>query len=123
MTQLDHYDFLDGPAVRIGIFLSIFNVHINRAPFAGRVVDMHYKPGEFLNAMNPASAERNESMWIGFETADEPTAAIRRAADFWSDCPANRLPASGRADGHTWREVWYDQARLADRADPARRGC
>jgi phosphatidylserine decarboxylase len=71
VTQLDHYDFLDGPAVRIGIFLSIFNVHINRAPFAGRVVDMHYKPGEFLNAMNPASAERNESMWIGFETTEE----------------------------------------------------
>ena len=50
VTQLEHYDFLDGPAVRIGIFLSIFNVHINRAPFAGRVVDMHYQPGEFLNA-------------------------------------------------------------------------
>jgi phosphatidylserine decarboxylase len=77
VTHLDHYDFLDGPAVRIGIFLSIFNVHINRAPLAARVVDMHYKPGEFLNAMNPASAERNESMWIGFETLD---AAPRRFA-------------------------------------------
>ena len=71
VTQLDHYDFLDGPAVRIGIFLSIFNVHINRAPFAGQVVDLHYQPGEFLNALNPASALRNESMWIGFETAEE----------------------------------------------------
>jgi phosphatidylserine decarboxylase len=72
VTQLDHYDFLDGPAVRIGIFLSIFNVHINRAPSAGRVVGMHYQPGEFLNALNPASAVRNESMWIGFESGDEP---------------------------------------------------
>jgi phosphatidylserine decarboxylase len=72
VTSLDHYDFIGGPAVRIGIFLSIFNVHINRAPIAGRVVDMHYKPGEFLNAMNPASAERNEFMWIGFETLETP---------------------------------------------------
>ena len=77
VTQLPHYDFLDGPAVRIGIFLSVFNVHINRAPCAGRVVETHYQPGAFLNAMNPASAERNEFMWIGFE---EPAAPHRRFA-------------------------------------------
>jgi phosphatidylserine decarboxylase len=72
VTELDHYDFLDGPAVRIGIFLSIFNVHINRAPRAGTVLDMHYKPGEFLNALNPESSIRNEFMWIGFEDGDRP---------------------------------------------------
>jgi phosphatidylserine decarboxylase len=70
VTPLEHDDFLGGPAVRIGIFLSIFNVHINRAPRAARVVGMHYQPGEFLNAMNPASSERNEFMWIGFEETD-----------------------------------------------------
>ena len=67
ITELDHYDFLDGPAIRIGIFLSIFNVHINRSPRQARVVAMHYKPGEFLNALNPESALRNEFMWIGLE--------------------------------------------------------
>lgn len=72
VTELDHYDFLDGPAVRIGIFLSIFNVHVNRAPRRTRVVEMHYKPGEFLNAMNPESALRNEFMWIGLEEIDAP---------------------------------------------------
>lgn len=72
VTPLDHYDFIGGPAVRIGIFLSIFNVHINRAPRAGRVLAMHYKPGEFLNALNPESAIRNEFMWIGFEDAERP---------------------------------------------------
>jgi phosphatidylserine decarboxylase len=72
ITPLEHNEFLGGPAVRVGIFLSIFNVHINRAPFAAKVVDTHYKPGEFLNAMRADSAERNESMWIGFETLDSP---------------------------------------------------
>ena len=67
ITELDHYEFFDGPAVRIGIFLSIFNVHINRAPRHARVVEMNYKPGEFLNAMNPESALRNEYIWIGLE--------------------------------------------------------
>lgn len=68
VTPLDHYDFIGGPAVRIGVFLSIFNVHINRAPCDGKVLETDYKPGEFLNAMRADSAERNESMWIGFET-------------------------------------------------------
>jgi len=72
VTQLPHYDFLGGPAVRIGIFLSIFNVHINRAPLAARVVELHYRPGEFLDARDPQSSERNESMWIGLETPDHP---------------------------------------------------
>ncbi len=71
--RLPHYDFIGGPAVRIGIFLSIFNVHINRAPLAGRVVELHYQPGEFLNAMRPESAERNEFMWIGFEQTEPPS--------------------------------------------------
>ena len=72
VTDVGHYDFFDGPAVRIGIFLSIFNVHVNRAPRRTRVIDMHYKPGEFLNAMNPESALRNEFLWIGLEETDAP---------------------------------------------------
>lgn len=72
VTEVEHYDFFDGPAVRVGIFLSIFNVHVNRAPRQARVVDMHYKPGEFLNAMNPESALRNEFMWMGLEETANP---------------------------------------------------
>jgi phosphatidylserine decarboxylase len=73
ITHLPHDEFIGGPAVRIGIFLSIFNVHINRAPRAGRVLAMQYKPGEFLNALNPESALRNEFMWIGFEDLERPS--------------------------------------------------
>jgi phosphatidylserine decarboxylase len=72
VTPLAQYDFIGGPAVRIGIFLSIFNVHINRAPLAGRVAELHYHPGEFLSATRPESAERNEFMWIGFEQTEPP---------------------------------------------------
>jgi phosphatidylserine decarboxylase len=45
IVELEHYDFIDGPGIRIGIFLSIFNVHINRAPREGTVLDIHYTPG------------------------------------------------------------------------------
>ena len=67
ITPMPNYDFLGVPAVRIGIFLSIFNVHINRAPISGRVLGLHYQPGKFLNAMSPKSADENEYMWIGME--------------------------------------------------------
>jgi phosphatidylserine decarboxylase len=72
VTELAHDEFIGGPAVRIGIFLSIFNVHINRAPLRSRVVKLHYCPGEFLNAMNPESAIRNENLWIGLEEEASP---------------------------------------------------
>jgi len=54
----------DGPRQRISIFLSVFNVHVNRAPIGGLVSRVHYQKGQFLNAMNPASAERNEQSAI-----------------------------------------------------------
>ena len=67
ITELADDPFIGGPAVRIGIFLSIFNVHINRAPAASRVVHLDYVPGKFLNALRPESARENERMEIGLE--------------------------------------------------------
>lgn len=72
ISELEHDEFIDGPAVRIGIFLSLFNVHINRLPEYARVLELRYHPGEFLSATKPESALRNESMWIGLETEDAP---------------------------------------------------
>jgi phosphatidylserine decarboxylase len=40
-----------GPAIRVGIFLNIFNVHANRAPCDGKVTSVTYKEGKFLNAL------------------------------------------------------------------------
>lgn len=72
ITRLEHDEFIGGPAVRIGIFLSIFNVHLNRAPSRSRVIGLRYSPGEFLNALNPQSALRNENTWIGLEEEAPP---------------------------------------------------
>jgi phosphatidylserine decarboxylase len=57
-------DFPGGRALRISIFLSIFNVHVNRMPCDAQVVDVRYFPGAFLDARNPESAVRNEQLWI-----------------------------------------------------------
>ncbi len=50
----------DGPRQRISIFLSVFDVHVNRSPIAGVLTAVRYRKGEYLNALNPASADRNE---------------------------------------------------------------
>jgi phosphatidylserine decarboxylase len=67
ITEIEADPFIGGPAVRIGIFLSIFNVHLNRVPCASRVLSLQYVPGKFLNALKPESARENESMRIGLE--------------------------------------------------------
>lgn len=46
--------------LHISIFLSVFDVHVNRAPYAGVIRAVEYRRGKYLNAMNPASAELNE---------------------------------------------------------------
>lgn len=49
-----------GQALRVSIFLSIFDCHLNRAPCAGRVESVTHRPGRFLNALRAASAAENE---------------------------------------------------------------
>ena len=71
ITELDFFEPLGGPAVKIGIFLSLFNAHINRAPCAGRVRSVSYKAGEFLDARHPESGSRNEANTLLID-ADEP---------------------------------------------------
>src|SRR6476661_6071008 len=62
VAEVENDPLLGGPAVRVGIFLSVFNVHVNRSPCDGRVVKTIYKEGKFLNAMGHAKAsEQNES--------------------------------------------------------------
>ncbi|TWU47283.1 phosphatidylserine decarboxylase [Rubripirellula tenax] len=51
-----------GRCVQFGIFLSIFNVHANRASLPGRVVAVKYRPGKSLNALRPESARENENL-------------------------------------------------------------
>jgi phosphatidylserine decarboxylase len=72
ITRLAYDEFIGGPAVRVGIFLSIFNVHLNRAPAESRVIALRYSPGKFLNALNPESAKQNENTWIGLEEDAPP---------------------------------------------------
>ena len=52
---------------RISIFLSVFDVHVNRSPIEGFIREVRYQQGKFLNAMNPASARQNEQNIVRVE--------------------------------------------------------
>ena len=63
---------LGGKALRIGMFLSIFNVHLNRMPCAVRVESVRYKKGQFKNAMSSESGRINESNEVLMTRLAEP---------------------------------------------------
>ena len=67
ITKVDAPGFPDGRALQVGIFLSILSVHINRIPRAGRVVDIRYFRGCFLDARRSDCPVRNEQLWIDLE--------------------------------------------------------
>jgi phosphatidylserine decarboxylase len=60
VTETIRLETPEGPRQRISIFLSVFDVHVNRSPIAGTITKVRYQKGKYLNAMNPASAEQNE---------------------------------------------------------------
>lgn len=66
-------DFIGEKALRIGIFLSIFSTHINRAPCNVRVEKITYREGKCKNALNPESGRVNESNNLALVRTDEPT--------------------------------------------------
>jgi phosphatidylserine decarboxylase len=90
IVELDENEVLKTKAWRVGIFLSIFDVHTNRAPIDGRVIYRQHRPGLFLDARRPDCSEKNESMTWGFENprvtilVRQITGAIARRIVAWA---------------------------------------
>jgi phosphatidylserine decarboxylase len=73
VTEISETENLElGKALRIGIFLSIFSVHINRMPCSARVESINYKKGKFKNAQSGESGKVNESNSIVLTRLSEP---------------------------------------------------
>lgn len=81
VMELENDPFLGGPCVRVGIFLSVFNVHINRSPCDGRILKKIYKKGKFINAMshNEASSDNESNTVVLVEPHGErPVAVVKQ---------------------------------------------
>jgi phosphatidylserine decarboxylase len=68
------------PLVRVSVFMSVFNCHVNRAPIAGKVTAVVYRPGKFLNASLDKASEENERNALAIEMADGRTIAVVQIA-------------------------------------------
>ena len=77
ISEVEEPDFIGGRALRIGIFLSVFNVHLNRAPCDGRVAFIDGKPGKFINALKwQAASQENQYNRLGLECPEHPAGKV-----------------------------------------------
>jgi len=68
ITEVDEPGFIKGRAIRISIFMNVFNVHVNRYPVDGTVKYVNYNKGKFFNAAAEKSSLENEQMSVGIDT-------------------------------------------------------
>jgi phosphatidylserine decarboxylase len=66
--------------MRVSVFMSVFNCHVNRAPIAGRVSEIAYRPGKFLNASLDKASVDNERNSIRIDMADGRSIAVVQIA-------------------------------------------
>ena len=67
ITEVDEPSFIGGRAIRLSIFMNVFNVHVNRYPVDGVIKYVHYNKGKFFNAAAEKSSLENEQMSVGIE--------------------------------------------------------
>lgn len=72
--------FIKGPSIKIAIFLSLFDVHINRAPCDGKIVLLKYRKGKFFVASDSKASKRNERNSIGLISSNSFKILIHQIA-------------------------------------------
>ena len=60
--------YLGGEAIKVSVFMNVFNVHVNRSPYKGKVIDVDYIPGKFFNASLDKASEFNERNAVLIQT-------------------------------------------------------
>jgi phosphatidylserine decarboxylase len=107
ITEVHEGEFLGAKAVRIGIFLSVFDVHVNRSPCSGTVAYARYTPGKFLDARHPDVSHANEANAIGIDVTGSPVAGLRVLVRQLSGLIARRIICThGVGDGIARGELY-----------------
>ncbi len=80
--DVEHFPPFDGPAMCVRVFMSVFDVHLNRSPCHGKIAAITQQPGRFGNTLNPQSIEDNQSVTtlLVHPSKGHPVAAVRQVA-------------------------------------------
>lgn len=106
----------EGKALRIGIFLSVLDVHINRAPADMEIENTHYREGEYLDARHAEATKRNEAMTIsgrGTAAGRSFPVAVRQI----SGAIARRIVCRTGAGKHLRRGESYGMIKFGSRTE------
>lgn len=113
VAHIDAEEFIGGPATRISVFLSVFDVHVNRAPVAGRVAYLDYMRGTFRSATRRDVRDTNERQSIGQEMADGTRVLTRQIAGLI----ARRIVCPLEEGAHLAQGVDFGMIRFGSQTD------
>ncbi len=80
IVEVDEPKFIEGKACRVGIFLSVFDVHTQPAPCDATLKWIDYQPGKFFDARDPNCSPKNESQILGLQTANGTRLIVKQIA-------------------------------------------
>jgi phosphatidylserine decarboxylase len=112
IVEVDEPAFLHGRALRISIFMNVFNVHVNRYPVDGVVQYVHYNPGKFINAAREKASLENEQMSVGIEAGPHKV-LVRQIAGLI----ARRIVTYSRVGDETVQGERFGLIRFGSRVD------
>jgi phosphatidylserine decarboxylase len=104
--------YLNAPATRISIFMSVFDVHVNRYPVTGTIEVMRYHPGRFLHAASDKASLDNEQCSVGLRSARAPV-LVRQIAGLI----ARRIVTDGATGDHVTQGARMGMIRFGSRVD------
>jgi phosphatidylserine decarboxylase len=117
ITRVEEAPFIGGPALRIGIFLSVFDVHVNRSPADGTVVWTDYRPGRFLDARHPEASSANECASIGLVVDEAVAPGLKLLVRQISGLIARRIVCPLAPGVHLRRGQLYGMIRFGSRTE------
>ena len=80
IEEVTENEYFHDKRIQVSIFMSVYNVHINRYPISGRVVYSRYHPGEYLVAWHPKSSELNERSSVVLKDSAGHEVLVRQIA-------------------------------------------
>lgn len=103
----------DTPLTRVSVFMNVFNCHVNRAPVAGEITEIAYRPGKFFNASLDKASEDNERNSLRIEMADGREVAAVQIAGL----VARRIVCFTKKGAHTQAGQRFGLIRFGSRVD------